>query len=159
MVKEVKRGSSLWIKERDAAMRDLGWQNGYGIFSIGASQIEQVRRYIADQEQHHRKLSFQDEFRLLLYYGAARVVPGPYGCPPRLCGSMLHWVKRGHVLVGPLKRKWKRRVFCRRLNAFGRIERAGLPPRNSHFAPEVIDGLDQPFCQPNFRHPMEDLAG
>ena len=66
MVKEVKRGSSLWAKERDAGMRDFGWQNGYGIFSIGASQIEDVRRYIAEQEQHHRKVSFQDEFRLLL---------------------------------------------------------------------------------------------
>ena len=66
MVKEVKRGSSLWAKERDAGMRDFGWQNGYGMFSIGASQIEDVRRYIAEQEQHHRKVSFQDEFRLLL---------------------------------------------------------------------------------------------
>jgi len=66
VVKEVKRGSSLWAKERDAGMRDFSWQNGYGIFSIGASQIEDVRRCIAEQEQHHRKLSFQDEFRLLL---------------------------------------------------------------------------------------------
>src|ERR1039458_970531 len=66
MVKEVKRGSSLWTKERDAGMWDFGWQNGYGMFSIGSSQIEDVRRYIAEQEQHHRKVSFQDEFRLLL---------------------------------------------------------------------------------------------
>ena len=66
VVKEVKRGSSLWVKERDATMQDFGWQNGYGIFSIGFSQIEDVRRYIAGQEQHHRKVSFQDEFRLLL---------------------------------------------------------------------------------------------
>jgi putative transposase len=66
MVKEVKRGSSLWAKERDGGMRDFGWQNGYGIFSIGASQIEDVRCYIAEQEQHHRRLSFQDELRLLL---------------------------------------------------------------------------------------------
>jgi REP element-mobilizing transposase RayT len=66
MVKEVKRGSPLWAKERDALLQDFGWQNGYGMFSIGASQIEDVRRYIAEQEQHHRKLSFQDEFRLLL---------------------------------------------------------------------------------------------
>jgi putative transposase len=66
MVKEVKRGSSLWAKEREAGMRDFGWQNGYGMFSIGSSQIEDTRRYIAEQEQHHRKLSFQDEFRLLL---------------------------------------------------------------------------------------------
>src|SRR3974377_1494694 len=66
MVKEVKRGSSLWAKERDASMRDFAWQNGYGMFSIGASQIEEVRRYIAEQEQHHRKITFQDEFRVLL---------------------------------------------------------------------------------------------
>ena len=66
MVKEVKRSSSLWAKDRDASMQDFGWQSGYGMFSIGASQIEEVRRYIAEQELHHRKLSFQDEFRLLL---------------------------------------------------------------------------------------------
>src|SRR5436189_2194700 len=54
MVKEVKRGSSLWIKTRDATMHDFAWQNGYGIFSIGFSQIESVRNYIADQENHHR---------------------------------------------------------------------------------------------------------
>jgi putative transposase len=66
MVKELKRSSTLWAKERDPGMRDFGWQNGYGMFSIGASQIEAVRDYIAEQEQHHRKLSFQDEFRLLL---------------------------------------------------------------------------------------------
>ena len=66
MVKEVKRGSSLWIKERDQTVRDFGWQNGYGVFSLGFSQIKDVRDYIAGQEAHHRKASFQDEFRALL---------------------------------------------------------------------------------------------
>ncbi len=66
MVKEVKRGSSLWIKDRDLAMSDFAWQAGYGIFSIGFSQIEAVKTYIAEQEEHHRKHSFQDEFRSLL---------------------------------------------------------------------------------------------
>src|SRR5262245_25012359 len=66
MVKELKRGSSIWIKTRDPSARDFGWQNGYGIFSIGFSQSEKVRAYIANQEAHHKKLSFQDEFRLLL---------------------------------------------------------------------------------------------
>jgi REP element-mobilizing transposase RayT len=66
MVKEVKRGSSLWIKERDQTLRDFGWQNGYGIFSLGFSQIKDVRDYIAGQEEHHRKASFQAEFRALL---------------------------------------------------------------------------------------------
>ena len=66
MVKEVKRGSSLWIKERDPTLRDFSWQNGYGIFSLGFSQIKEVRDYIAGQETHHRKASFQEEFRALL---------------------------------------------------------------------------------------------
>jgi len=66
MVKELKGGSSLWIKERAPGMVDFSWQNGYGIFSIGYSQIEEVQRYISDQEQHHQKYSFQDEFRRLL---------------------------------------------------------------------------------------------
>lgn len=66
MVKEVKRSSSLWIKTKSADLQDFAWQNGYGIFSIGFSQIEPVKEYIASQQEHHRKISFQDEFRQLL---------------------------------------------------------------------------------------------
>ena len=65
VIKEVKRGSSVWIKSR-AGFEDFAWQSGYGIFSIGCSQLEEVRRYIAEQEQHHAKTTFQDEFRKLL---------------------------------------------------------------------------------------------
>jgi REP element-mobilizing transposase RayT len=66
MVKEVKRGSSLWLKTKSTDLCDFAWQNGYGIFSIGFSQIESVREYIAGQEEHHRKVLFQDEFRAFL---------------------------------------------------------------------------------------------
>ena|ERR1700690_2374272 len=66
MVKEVKRGSSLWLKTKSPDLHDFAWQNGYGIFSIGFSQIETVRDYIAGQEEHHRKITFQDELRTLL---------------------------------------------------------------------------------------------
>jgi len=66
VVREVKRGSSLWIKTKDPRLQQFAWQSGYGIFSIGFSQLAAVRRYIAGQEEHHRKHSFQDEFRLLL---------------------------------------------------------------------------------------------
>jgi REP element-mobilizing transposase RayT len=66
MVKEVKRGSTLWLKTKNQNLRDFAWQQGYGIFSIGFSQIKSVRDYIAGQEEHHRKVSFQDEFRQLL---------------------------------------------------------------------------------------------
>ena len=66
MVKEVKRGSSLWIKEKGPEQKDFAWQGGYGAFSIGFSPIAAVKDYIANQEEHHRQLSFQDEFRALL---------------------------------------------------------------------------------------------
>jgi putative transposase len=66
MVKEVKRGSSLWIKTKSASLADFSWQNGYGAFSIGFSQIPVVRDYIATQNEHHRAISYQDEFRALL---------------------------------------------------------------------------------------------
>lgn len=66
VVKEAKRGSSVWLKTADPSFADFAWQNGYGVFSIGASQISTVRNYIANQEEHHRQVSFQDEFRTLL---------------------------------------------------------------------------------------------
>jgi REP element-mobilizing transposase RayT len=66
MVKEAKRSSSLWLKTKGADLEGFGWQSGYGIFSIGFSQIEAVRRYIGGQAAHHRRITFQDEFRLLL---------------------------------------------------------------------------------------------
>ena len=66
VVKELKRGSSLWVKQRKPDLSDFAWQNGYGIFSVSYSQLERVRAYIFDQEQHHRTQSFQDEFRSLL---------------------------------------------------------------------------------------------
>jgi REP element-mobilizing transposase RayT len=66
MVKELKRGSSIWLKTKSPEMHDFAWQSGYGIFSIGFSQIETARSYIAGQEEHHRTVSFQDELRQLL---------------------------------------------------------------------------------------------
>jgi putative transposase len=66
MIKEMKRSSSLWLKGKDEGLGEFAWQGGYGIFSIGFSQTGSVRRYIAGQEEHHRKVSFQDEFRLFL---------------------------------------------------------------------------------------------
>ena len=66
VVKELKRSSSVWLKTKSPESADFTWQNGYGIFSIGQSQADAVRAYIAGQEEHHRKISFQDEFRRLL---------------------------------------------------------------------------------------------
>jgi REP element-mobilizing transposase RayT len=66
MVKEVKRGSSLWIKSKGGILRDFSWRNGFGVFSVGFSHVPDIRQYILGQEEHHRRLSFQDEFRALL---------------------------------------------------------------------------------------------
>lgn len=66
IVYEVKRSSSKWIKTRGLEFRQFHWQKGYGSFSVSQSHVEQVRRYIAGQERHHRKVTFQDEFREFL---------------------------------------------------------------------------------------------
>jgi REP element-mobilizing transposase RayT len=66
MVKELKRGSSLWIKTKSRNLGDFHWQNGYGVVSIGFSQVPAVKDYIIGQEEHHRRVSFQDEYRALL---------------------------------------------------------------------------------------------
>jgi putative transposase len=66
LVKELKRGSSIWIKTKGDEYGDFSWQTGYGIFSIGFSQLQEVKEYIANQEAHHRKMTFQEEFRRFL---------------------------------------------------------------------------------------------
>ncbi len=63
VVKELKRGSSIWLKTKAPTLQEFAWQSGYGMFSIGFSQIETVRAYIAKQEEHHRAVSFQEEYR------------------------------------------------------------------------------------------------
>jgi REP element-mobilizing transposase RayT len=66
---EVKRGSSKWIKTQGSEFRKFHWQSGYGAFSVRPSHVEQVRRYILRQEQHHRKITFEDEYlQFLLRY-------------------------------------------------------------------------------------------
>jgi putative transposase len=66
LVEEIKTGSSKWIKTKSDRYADFAWQNGYGAFSIGQSQLADLVRYIANQRQHHRRLTFQEEFRALL---------------------------------------------------------------------------------------------
>ena len=65
-VKELKRISNLWLKQRGNQYMDFEWQGGYADFSVSQSNLEQVTQYIANQEEHHRKMSFQDEVRELL---------------------------------------------------------------------------------------------
>ena len=63
VVKEVKRGSSKWIKAKWPSLRGFYWQGGYGSSSVSQSKVAVVREYIARQETHHRKTTFQEELR------------------------------------------------------------------------------------------------
>ena len=63
---DVKRESSKWVKTKGTILRKFAWQNGYGLFSVGQSQIEDVRRYIREQEEHHLTKTFQEEYREFL---------------------------------------------------------------------------------------------
>jgi REP element-mobilizing transposase RayT len=61
-VQLVKGGSSKWVHENINSLRNFAWQEGYGAFSIGISQVEEVEAYIARQEEHHRLRTFQEEY-------------------------------------------------------------------------------------------------
>ncbi len=62
-MQEIKGNSSRWINE---TQRRFAWQEGYGAFSVSQSQRETVMRYIANQPEHHRKHTFEEEFTALL---------------------------------------------------------------------------------------------
>jgi putative transposase len=66
LVETLKRSSSRWLKTIHPRYLDFSWQNGYGAFSVSASQIPRIRDYIVNQKQHHRRMTFEDEFRELL---------------------------------------------------------------------------------------------
>ena len=66
LVKEIKTGATKWIHERGINKVYFHWQAGYGVFSVSPSHKKAVMQYIADQQAHHQKISFQDEYRRLL---------------------------------------------------------------------------------------------
>jgi len=66
LVKEIKTASTIWIKSKGAEYQYFHWQAGYAMFSISPSHKEAVEKYIANQSEHHRHISFQDEYRKLL---------------------------------------------------------------------------------------------
>ena len=65
-VQLIKGGSSKWIHDSMAKYRNFEWQEGYGAFSVSASQVKKTIAYINNQKQHHRKRSFKEEFIELL---------------------------------------------------------------------------------------------
>ena len=65
-VRAIKADSSRWIKRLDDKYAQFAWQEGYGAFSVSPSLIEKTANYIRGQEEHHKKRSFQEEYRLFL---------------------------------------------------------------------------------------------
>lgn len=63
LVGDIKRDSSIWIKKQDSQFHNFHWQDGYGAFSIGHSQVNTVKDYIARQKIKHTKVDFKNEFR------------------------------------------------------------------------------------------------
>jgi REP element-mobilizing transposase RayT len=66
VVKEVKRTSSGFAKDLSHTLAKFRWQNGYGAFSVSQSNLAEVTKYIENQEEHHKRVTFQDEFRAFL---------------------------------------------------------------------------------------------
>ncbi len=61
-LEEIKKPSSKWIKTKGIPYQNFSWQNGYGIFSLGMSQLSSVKKYIVEQEKHHQFKSFKEEY-------------------------------------------------------------------------------------------------
>jgi putative transposase len=61
-MRTIKANTSRWAGEKWSARRQFGWQTGYGAFSVSRSNIREVLTYIRNQETHHQKVTFQEEF-------------------------------------------------------------------------------------------------
>lgn len=62
LVRDIKNNSSNFINERKFIKGKFSWQEGYGVFSYAQSQVETVYQYIANQEEHHKKQTFKEEY-------------------------------------------------------------------------------------------------
>ena len=62
LLEEIKKSSSVWVKDQNDRFRLFAWQSGYGAFSLGQSQLPVVLRYIDNQREHHRSHTFKEEF-------------------------------------------------------------------------------------------------
>lgn len=66
LVEELKTSSSKWLKNQSPELSGFAWQRGYGVFSVGPSNLGALLAYIHSQEKHHRTRTFQDEYRAFL---------------------------------------------------------------------------------------------
>jgi len=66
VIEKIKTSTSKWIKKRFPDLKKFYWQSGYGMFSVSRSNAEELKKYISGQESHHKKMTFEEEYRALL---------------------------------------------------------------------------------------------
>jgi REP element-mobilizing transposase RayT len=66
LIELLKTHSSKWIKTKSKTYQNFYWQRGYGAFSVNPTEVDIVKAYIQNQEAHHKKVSFQEEYRAFL---------------------------------------------------------------------------------------------
>ena len=66
LVEKLKTSSTQWLKTQSAEFSGFGWQRGYGAFSVGPADLDELLDYIGNQEKHHRKRTFQEEYLMFL---------------------------------------------------------------------------------------------
>ncbi len=66
IMEKVKKSSSIWMKQQPMGEKQFYWQKGYGAFSVSGSHIDVVTRYIANQKEHHKKLTYKEEIEKLM---------------------------------------------------------------------------------------------
>ena len=66
LIETLKTTSSKWLKTQSPGLAAFAWQRGYGCFSVGPSDLESLCEYIDRQEEHHKRRTFQEEFRMFL---------------------------------------------------------------------------------------------
>jgi putative transposase len=62
LLEELKSNSSKWMKTKSQELNNFLWQDGYGAFSVNPSEIDAVISYIDNQKEHHKKITFQEEY-------------------------------------------------------------------------------------------------
>ena len=65
VVKDAKTETTKWLKKQSDSLANMQWQAGYAAFSVSESRVATVERYISNQVDHHRNMTFQDEFRVI----------------------------------------------------------------------------------------------
>lgn len=62
LIRDVKSCSTLWIRKKQLAFKDFEWQKGFASYTVNHSLVETVRNYIKNQEKHHQKMTFEEEY-------------------------------------------------------------------------------------------------